>query len=104
MTSISFGSDSIIYVHNDSGNRIRWSPSKCRAGCPTQDHKSYADCARGIQVNTGLSLSTGQKKQDAELRAYKRAREQGVQPLGTQMHQVEQAMKMSDATGVAFGG
>lgn len=78
--------------------------TNCRTGCPTQDHKSYSECARGIQVNTGLSLATGQKTQDAELRAYKRARSQGVQPLGTKMHQVEQAMRISDATGVAFGG
>jgi len=54
-------------------------------------------------VNTGLSLATGQKKMDAELRAYKRARAEGIQPDGTQMHQVEAAKKISDATGVAYG-
>lgn len=79
-------------------------PGKCRTGCPTQDHASYAECVRGLHLNSGMSGTTDQKKHDAELRAYKRARSQGIQPLGTKMHQVEQAMKISDATGVAFGG
>lgn len=84
----------------DKSGQIR----HCRSGCPTQDHKSYSECARGVQINTGVMLTTKQKSQDRELRAYKRARAQGVQPEGTQMHQVEDAMRKSDALGVAYGG
>lgn len=51
-----------------------------------------------------MSGTVGQKAHDAELRAYKRARDQGIQPVGTKMHQVEDAMRKSDASGVAFGG
>lgn len=78
--------------------------TRCRTGCPSQDHKSYSECARGIQVNTGVMLSSRQQGWDRELRAYKRARAEGIQPDGTQMHQVEAAKKISDATGVAYGG
>lgn len=90
----------IAVGHLDETGKVK----TCRTGCPTQDHKSYAECARGLQVNMGMSGTTKQKAQDAELRAYKRAREQGIQPLGTKMHQVEDAMRKSDASGVAFGG
>lgn len=77
----------------------------CRSGCPTQDHLSYAACCKGLQINAqGLSGTNAQKKVNAELAAYSAARAEGIQPMGTRMHQVEQAKRMSDATGVAFGG
>lgn len=77
---------------------------KCRTGCLTKDHTSYSQCSRGIQLSTGIAIGTlKQQDWDRELRAYKRARAEGIQPDGTQMHQVEQAKKISDATGVAYG-
>lgn len=105
LTSISFGADAILYVHDADGNRVRLKRTspKCRTGCPTQDHKSYSECARGLEINVGMSGTTRQKAHDAELRAYRRARDQGIQPAGTKMHQVEDAMRKSDASGVAFG-
>ena len=54
-------------------------------------------------MNSGVALTTGQQVHDAELRAYKRARAEGIQPDGTKMHQIEAAKKISDATGVAYG-
>lgn len=78
--------------------------TKCRAGCPTQDHVSYAACCKGLQINTGLRLTAAQKDQDRELKAYSSARAQGIQPDGTTMAKVQKAVKMSDASGVAYGG
>lgn len=76
----------------------------CRSGCPTQDHLSYAACCKGLQLNAqGLSGTAVQKRTNAELDAYAAARAEGIQPMGTKMHQVEQARRVSDATGVAFG-
>jgi len=77
--------------------------SKCRTGCVTQNHMSYAECARGLQLNTGLDLSLSQKKWDAELSAYRSARSQGIQPDGTTMPKIQRALEYSDATGVAYG-
>lgn len=65
---------------------------------------SYAECARGLQLNTGLDLSFSQKRWDAELSAYRSARRQGIQPDGTTMDKIEKAVRISDATGVAYGG
>jgi len=75
----------------------------CRTGCPTQDHRSYAECCRGLQLAIGEALTLQQQAVDRELKAYRNARAEGIQPRGTQMHQVELAKKISDASGVAFG-
>lgn len=77
--------------------------TKCRTGCPTRDHESYAQCAGSLQINTGNSLTLKQKSWNRELDAYARARSEGIQPDGTKMHKVEAAKKISDATGVAYG-
>jgi len=75
----------------------------CRTGCPTQDHRSYAECARELRMNTGVLLTVEQKEWNRELDAYARAKAEGIQPDGTKMHKIEAAKKMSDATGVAYG-
>lgn len=75
----------------------------CRKGCPTQDHKSYAECCKGLQLSIGEALTLRQQSVDRELKAYRNARAEGIQPSGTKMHQVEQAKRISDASGVAFG-
>lgn len=76
----------------------------CRTGCPTQDHKTWGDCARQSDFRVaycgqgGLDASR-QKAQDKELTAYRAARAEGIQPAGTQMHQVRQAVALSDREG-----
>lgn len=45
-----------------------------------------------------------QRAVDSELAAYRAARAEGIQPDGTSMAKVEKAKKISDATGVAYGG
>jgi hypothetical protein len=77
--------------------------TKCRLGCPTGDHNSYAECCKGLQINTGVLLTSGQQEWNRELNAYEKARSEGIQPDGTKMHKIEAAKKISDATGVAYG-
>lgn len=75
----------------------------CRSGCTTQNHTSYAECCKQVQIDPkGLNLSAEQKSHDAELAAYRAAREQGIQPAGTKMPHIERANRISDATGVAY--
>lgn len=76
----------------------------CRTGCITRDHGSYSECARGLQINTGIDRSQGQKSWDRELNAYESAVRQGIQPDGTTMAKVEEAVRISDASGVAYKG
>jgi len=42
------------------------------------------------------------KKWDGELNAYKKAREQGIQPAGTTMKKVQEAIDKSDKAGKAY--
>ena len=80
----------------------------CRTGCPTQDHENWGACLRA----SNLEMSTGdannkkvmsEKKWNAELNAYKSARAQGIQPSGTTMAKVQEAVEISNKTGKAYG-
>ncbi len=75
----------------------------CRSGCPTQDHSTWGHCARAarLQVAPVANIASA-AKWDAEIAAYKDARRQGVQPSGTTMKQITDAMEISQRTGKAF--
>lgn len=81
----------------------------CRTGCRTKDHASYHECLRDAGVRTYLASpskgldGTTQKTWDAELHKYREARRQGIQPDGTTRAKVEQAVKLSDQAGAAYG-
>lgn len=77
--------------------------SKCSSGCITKDHFSYAECLKSKKVsNPPTLLSTPQKKWDAELNAYNDAVRQGIQPSGTKMKNIQEAVEISQRTGRAF--
>jgi hypothetical protein len=62
--------------------------------------------ALGLQMNTGdanSNLQVSSKKWDRELQAYRDARAQGIQPAGTSMKKVQEAVRISNETGKAFG-
>jgi hypothetical protein len=80
----------------------------CRTGCPTQDHPNWGACARAANLKVaycgiGGGDATEQKQWDRELSLYRSARAQGVQPDGTKGHQIEAALKASEAAGAAYG-
>lgn len=76
-----------------------------------QTHPEYVEGCFGCKISTlelgvgdarsGVSMS--KTKWDAELKAYKSAREQGIQPAGTSMKQIQKAVEISDKTGKAYG-
>jgi hypothetical protein len=82
----------------------------CRTGCPTQDHESWGECLRAsnLQLNTGDAkanlIATGwtQKKWDNELKEYRDARAQGIEPKSTKTADIRKAVEHSDKTGVAY--
>ena len=80
----------------------------CRSGCPTQDHRTWGECARAAHLRVaycgiGGGDATAQRRWDAELDAYAAARRQGVQPDGTTMPKIEAALRLSDQAGAAYG-
>jgi hypothetical protein len=74
-------------------------------------HPEYVEGCFGCKVstlemgvgdaNSKVSMST--TKWDAELKAYKDARAQGIQPAGTSMKAVQKAIDISNKTGKAYG-
>ena len=81
----------------------------CRAGCQTQDHASWGECLRAAQVRTyHVAVSKGydgtaQKKWDRELDSYYNARKEGMRPDGTTTRKIEEAKRLSDNAGAAYG-
>jgi uncharacterized protein YdaU (DUF1376 family) len=55
--------------------------------------------ANGELVNNGWT----NKKWDNELKLYREARAQGIQPEGTSTDKIRKAMDVSDKTGHAYG-
>ena len=82
---------------------------KCTSGCRTRDHRSYFECIAGKGVKTYLASpskgldGTAQKKWDKELADYRAARRQGIQPDGTKARHIEEAVRLSDQAGAAYG-
>lgn len=78
----------------------------CSSGCLTKDHKTFGECmrAKNLQLNPHLADTGASKAWDAELSAYRDARAQGIQPSGTTMAKVREAVDISNATGVAYKG
>lgn len=75
-----------------------------------QKHPEYVEGCFGCKVGT-LELGTGdannkrampEKQWNAELKAYKDARAQGIQPAGTSIHKVREAIDKSDKAGKAY--
>lgn len=75
-------------------------------------HPEYVEDCFGckistLEVNAG-DASTGRsmpsRRWDAELNAYRNARAQGIQPAGTSMKAVQDAVKASENIGKAYDG
>lgn len=76
-----------------------------------QTHPEYVEGCFGCKISTlqlgvgdaNSSVSMSTTKWDAELKAYRSAREQGIQPAGTSMKQIQKAVEISNKTGHAYG-
>lgn len=81
----------------------------CRSGCRTQDHDSYIECLQDAGIGTYLVKiskgedGTAQKKWDRELSDYAKLRKEGVQPDGTFRKKIDEAKRLSDNAGAAYG-
>ena len=92
----------------DETSTIKWDDVETEN--PHASHRSYVEGCFGCKVRTlemnsgdaGRAESMPQKKWDKELDAYKAARKQGVQPAGTSMAKIQEALDKSDKTGKAY--
>ena len=63
--------------------------------------------ALGLQINTGDAKAASgsgmtNKEWDNELKAYRQARAEGIQPAGTSMKAINEARRASEAMGAAY--
>lgn len=79
---------------------------RCSSACQTKDHRTFGECmrAKDLKVSPHINSEYSQKQKawDKELGNYESAVRQGVQPRGTKQVQIDDAMKKSEATGVAY--
>lgn len=81
----------------------------CRVGCPTQDHRTWGECARQAHLRIGYCNSvngwdySAQKQWDADLTHYASAVKQGIEPETTRRASVDYALEASHDTGVGYG-
>jgi len=75
-----------------------------RCGCGA-GHRTFGACLRAKHIRTGVGLDTRvQNAAMSRLDRYEDAVRQGVQPRTTGARDIETAMHLSEATGVAFRG
>ena len=75
----------------------------CRSGCATKDHSSWAECARSANVAISATTTSrnysGWNQTKADLKAYKQARADGIQPEGTTMDKIVAAKQATKNLG-----
>lgn len=72
----------------------------CRAGCPTKDCASYAECIRGVKVlysdsTKGFDYSR-EKHWNKELDRYGTLVKSGIQPEGTTHRDMDRAERKAE--------
>lgn len=78
------------------------SGTRCTCGA---GHLTFGACLRAKNIQVGdIKGRPINKKWDADLAAYKGARDAGIQPSGIDRASVDRAVRISDSTGVAFDG
>jgi hypothetical protein len=75
----------------------------CSSRCETRNHATFGECIKNKGVSFAPTVIAKSKKWDTELDAYADARKQGIQPDGTKLHNVRQALDLSDKVGAAYG-
>lgn len=75
----------------------------CRTGCPTQDHESYGACLKSVNLYAHVGEAyEARQAGDNELRDYRAARVQGIQPATTRKRDIDRAVALSQAVDSPF--
>lgn len=82
--------------------------SNCTSGCKTQDHATYAQCLQSKQpadLNSTRSVDPMYTKEyinALEIKEYRAARAQGIQPKGTKLIDTRTAVAASQKADTAL--
>lgn len=81
--------------------------SNCTTGCRTQDHATYGECLASKQPQSRNSTASRDRLyrinqlNEREIREYRAARAQGIQPKGTKLSDTRMAVALSQASDTA---
>jgi len=74
---------------------------RCSASCATQDHRTFGEClrAKNLQLSPHVNdqYATRQTAWDSELDHYKKAVDNGLDPVSTKRKAVDAAIKEADS-------
>ena len=78
----------------------------CTSGCRTRDHSSYAEClvskTSGLRIDGVDAAAVAQRRWNTEIREYRAARKQGIQPKSTSLKDIRGAVRRSRAADTAL--
>ena len=74
--------------------------SNCTSGCPTQDHRSYGECLKDkapkvATADTRKGDYAFRSNWNQEIKEYRDARKQGIQPKSSSLSDIRQAVSAS---------
>lgn len=71
--------------------------NNCTSGCPTQNHASYGECLRSKTPRVASQSGDYGRglKWETEIKEYREARRQGIQPKTTQLSDIREAVSLS---------
>lgn len=79
--------------------------SNCSSGCPTQDHASYGECMKSKSMRLGVITPNGEYQVRnrfwTEIKEYREARAQGIQPKSSKLEDIRAAVNTSKKTNTA---
>lgn len=72
----------------------------CTSGCPTKSHASYGECLRDkaprvTTAATRIGDYSFRSNWTQEIKEYRDARKQGIQPKTSNLHDIRQAVNVS---------
>jgi hypothetical protein len=77
------------------------SGTRCTCGA---GHSTFGACMRAKNIHIGDLGHGVARRWDSDLDAYADARKAGIQPSGVDRKSVDRAVRISEASGEAFGG
>ena len=73
--------------------------TNCSPNCPTQNHKTWGECQRAKNLHLAPPQHSPQYQAQAkhwtEIKEYREARKQGIQPKSTQLKDIRAAVQTS---------
>lgn len=80
--------------------------NRCSPNCPTQDHETWGACQRAKNLHLGVDQTKANYRVSnrywTEIKEYREARAQGIQPRSTNLNDIRSAVNASKRNDLAI--